>query len=367
MRLEKLLGLYSLNWNQIKQTWNFNRFFVLLNRRLRVSDAGLTQTLGERRGPTQWAISSRVYRPWHRSSRRWGTKFSPDVLVVGQHGRFGNMIRQVSLAIATAEKLGIREVLVKSLPEFPKGTWVLDNGVSLTHDSFLRPRMIARPSLALGGDFFVKPRLPVEVDEVDFDVIGRSLSEILGLQSRGGAGEDSLVFHFRSGDAFSGSPHGALGQPPLSFYEKVIEHEKPKAVVLVYEDQANPVIAKVQSLVESRGIPYSVSSGRFREDLEVLVGAKNLVTAQGTLAEALLLLSPSIQRWISFGKNPRLYFRRRALASTVSVFDPSEEYSHAILGGNWQNSSEQQKLMMEFGAEKLELHEWRHGGETLPS
>ena len=367
MKAKKLLGLYSLNWNQIKQTWNFNRFFVILNRRLRVSDVGLTQNLRERRGPTEWALSSRVYRPWHQSSRRWGTEFSPDVLVVAQHGRFGNMIRQVSLAIATAEKLEIREVLVKSLPEFPKGTWVLDNGVSLTHDPLLRPRIIARPSLALGGDFFVKPRLPVPVDDIDFDVIGRSLADIVGLPSHGGLHDDSLVIHFRSGDAFSGSPHGALGQPPLSFYEKVIVHENPKSIRLVYEDQANPVIEKVQSYIESLGIQYSVSSGGFRDDLEVLVGAKNLVTAQGTLAEAVLLLSPSIQRWISFGKNPRLYFRRRALASTVSVFDPSEQYSQAILRGNWRNSPEQQQLMVEFGAEELELQESRHSGENLLS
>ena len=263
--------------------------------------------------------------------------------------------------------MGIREVLVKSLPEFPKGTWVLDNGVSLTHDSLLRPRMIARPSLALGGDFFVKPQLPVPVDDVHFDVIGRSLADIVGLPSPGGLDDDSLVIHFRSGDAFSGSPHGALGQPPLSFYEKVIAHENPQSIRLVFEDQANPVIAKVQSFVERLGIPYSVSSGGFRDDLEILVGAKNIVTAQGTLAEAVLLLSPSVQRWITFGKNPHLYFRRRALASTVSVFDPSEEYSQAILRGNWQNSPEQQKLMMEFGAEELELQEWRHGGENLPS
>ena len=263
--------------------------------------------------------------------------------------------------------MGIREVLVKSLPEFPKGTWVLDNGVSLTHDSLLRPRMIARPSLALGGDFFVKPQLPVPVDDVHFDVIGRSLADIVGLPKRVGVSKDCLVIHFRNGDAFSGSPHGALGQPPLSFYQKVISHEKPKEIILVYENQANPVIGKVHSFIKSLGIPYSVSSGGFRDDLEVLVGARNLVTARGTLAEAVLLLSPSIQRWISFGKNPRLYFRRRALASTVSVFDPSEEYSQAILKGNWRNSPEQQELMMKFVAEKLELQEWRHGGVGLPS
>ena len=358
MKLKQLLGLYSLNWNQVRQTWNLNRFFVLLNRRLRVADAALTTILSERRGATEWALSSRVYRPWHRSAKSWGTKFSPDVLVVAQHGRFGNMIRQISLAIAAAEKLGIREVLVKSLPEFPKGTWVLDNGVALTHDSLLRPRMIARTSLALGGDFFVKPRLPVEVDDVDFDVIGRSLAEIMGLAPVGEFNADSLVIHFRSGDAFSGSPHAALGQPPFSFYEKVIDHENPTGIVLVYENRANPVIEKVESFIADRGIPYSVSSGGFRDDLEILLRARNLVTAQGTLAEAILLLSSSIERWISFGENPRLYFRRRALGSMVSVFDPSEQYSESILRGNWRNSREQQELMMEFGAEKLELREW---------
>lgn len=146
------------------------------------------------------------------------------------------MIRQVSLAIATAEKLGVREVLVKSLHEFPKGSWVLDNGVSLTHDSLLRSRMIARPCLALGGDFFVKPRLPEPVDNVAFDVVGTSLADNVGLSQRVGVSKDCLVVHFRSGDAFSGSPDRALGQPRLSPYQKVISHEKPKKSMLDYEN-----------------------------------------------------------------------------------------------------------------------------------
>ena len=365
MKLKKLLGLYNLNWNQLKQTWNFNRFFVVVGRSIRLSDAGLTQVLGQRRGTTESALSSRVYRPWYQASRRLGTEFSPEVLVVAQHGRFGNMIRQVSIAIATAEKMGVKEVLVKSIPEFPRGTWILENGVALTHSHLLKPRLISRPSLALGGDFFVRSRLPIGVDDVDFDSIGRSLARIIGLPSEGPLDGDSLVIHFRSGDAFSSSPHGALGQPPLSFYEKVISHENPKEIVLVYEDQANPVIEKVQSFIESRDILFSVSSGKFRDDLEILAGAKNLVTARGTLAGAVLLLSPSVRRWISFGKNPNLYFRRKDLISTVSVFDPSEQYSQAILKGNWRNSPEQRKLMLEFGAEKLEVQESRLGQRYL--
>jgi len=60
----------------------------------------MTALLGERRGPDEWELSSRIYRPWNVARKRWGSDFSPDVLVVAQHGRFGNMVRQLSLAIA---------------------------------------------------------------------------------------------------------------------------------------------------------------------------------------------------------------------------------------------------------------------------
>lgn len=335
---------------------------MLLNRDLRIADSFLTGAFaGPRCGPEN-LLSSRIYRPWNKRLFFRGRKISPDLVVVAQHGRFGNMIRQVSFAVATAEKLRIKEVLVKSLPDFPVGTWVLDNGVTLTHDRLLRPRMMKRPSLVLGGDFFVKRRLPVEVEDVDFDVIGRSLGNILGLPLPEALTDDTLVIHFRSGDAFSERPHGALGQPPLSFYEKVIEHESPAKVILVYENLANPVIERVRSFIDSRGIPVSVSSSGFRQDLAILLGAQTLVTAHGTLAEAILLLSPRIQRWISFGGNSRPYFRRRALDSTVSVVDPSAEYSQAIMKGNWQNSPAQREMMLNFLGDDLEIREYSGPG-----
>ena len=350
----------ALNRNQLRQNWNFNRFFMLLNRDLRIADSFLTGVFAGPRGGPENALSSRIYRPWNKHRFFRGREILPDLVVVAQHGRFGNMIRQVGFAIATAEKLGVKEVLVKSLPDFPVGTWVLDNGVTLTHDRLLRPRMMKRPSLVLGGDFFVKRRLPVEVQDVDFEVIGRSLGSILGLPMPEELTDDTLVIHFRSGDAFSERPHGALGQPPLSFYEKVIEHESPAKVILVCENLANPVIERVRSLIDSRGIPVSVSSSGFRQDLAILLGAQILVTANGTLAEALLLLSPRIKRWVSFGGNFRPYFRRRALDSTVSVVDLSGEYSRAIMKGNWQNSPAQREMMLNFPGDNLEIQE--HSG-----
>ena len=359
MKLLRRIGLYSANWNQIRQTWNFNRLFVILGVRLRVADAGMTSLLGERRGPDEWELSSRVYRPRNVARKRWGSDFSPDVLVVAQHGRFGNMVRQLSLAIAVAERLGIREVLVKSLPQFPLGTWALDNGVALTHDPWLRTRMIARPRLVLGGDFFVKPRLPIAVEGVDFDVIGRSLFEAMGTNALEPLDPSTLVIHFRSGDAFASTPHENLGQPPFAFYEKLLAHEGPARVILVYEDTANPVIEALHTYLDERGIPFSVQSSGFDDDLTILLSATTLVTAQGTLAEALLVLSPHVKRWIHFGSPRKTFFRGRRLDSVVSIVDESREYSDQVLAGKWKNSELQRTLMMTFSPEKLQLRDSR--------
>ena len=354
----QLGSLYGLNFNQLKQNWNFNRFLVLLSYRLRIVDRDMTAHFGQSRPFNAWSISSRIYRPLFSRRSEWGQEFVPDVLVVAQHGRFGNMVRQVVLAVASAEKLQIREVLVKSMPEFPQGTFVLDNGVALTHDSRLRARMIARPRLALGGDFFVRPRLPVNVEDVDFDKIGAGLLEAARLPIEQPMSSSTLVIHFRSGDAFSEKPHAELGQPPLSFYQKVIDAEQPQEVVLVFEDYGNPVIERVESYLWKEEIPFRVQSGDFREDLAAILSARVLVTSQGSFAEAVLLLSQNLERWISFSSNPSLHFRRRSITATVSVFDPEEDYSSEILQGKWTNSAEQRRLMLEFEAEKLELREW---------
>jgi hypothetical protein len=165
------------------------------------------------------------------------------------------------------------------------------------------------------------------------------------------------VIHFRSGDAFGATPHGNLGQPPFSYYEKLVSKENPARVVLVYEDRANPVIAEVERHLDARGIPWAVQSSSFEDDLTVLLGARSLVTAHGTLAEALLLLSPHLTRWIHFGKPHEPFFRRRGVDSVVSIVDSTGEYSEQILNGNWTNSQAQRSLMISFPGEKLDLIE----------
>ena len=358
MKLKKIFGLYSLNINQVLQTWNFNRWFVLLGHRLRIVDRALTEELSESRPSPQREISSRLFRPLFGGGKKAQGAAVADVLIVAQHGRFGNMVRQVSLALASAEQLGIREVIVKSFPQFPRGTWILDNGVALTHDPLLRSRMIAKPSVVLGGDFFVKPRLPVDVSDVNFDRIGSSLAEAGELLNLEILSPQVMVIHLRSGDAFNPEPHPRLGQPPLSFYQRVIELEKPNKVILVFENRSNPVIDRLIDHLEDKGLDYSLHSESFEADLRLLLAARTLVTARGTLTESLLLLSPHLHTWISFSHEPHVYFRRRPIARRVEISDVDGEYSRILLAGNWQNSPEQRDMMLNYPVENLSVREY---------
>lgn len=344
--------MFRSSFNQLKQNWNFNRLFLSLNGQLfwvdGRPDAKNLVSLDRSR-----TISSRLYR---RCSIPY---ISPsgfqalDVLVVAQHGRFGNMVRQVALAIATAKKLGIGEVIVKSLPLFPQGTWSIDGFTSLTHDSKLRTRTVRKPLLALGGDFFVRSRLPVDLENSEFEEIGSFLSRLGGFSAQPPLDPETLVIHIRSGDVFTNKPHSSLGQPPLSFYQYVIREEKPSKIVLVFEDYANPVIGRLISHVSGLNIPFDVSSGDFRTDVSVLLSARKLVTSVGTLADAILLLSPNIERWISFGRPARRYYQGRALQSIKSVFDESGEYSGFVLNENWKNSAAQRDMMLNFPLREL--------------
>jgi hypothetical protein len=61
------------------------------------------------------------------------------------------------------------------------------------------------------------------------------------IKSNNNANNDNTVYiHFRGGDIFSNNPHKAYVQPPLSYYENIINHYD--NVKMVCEDRKNPCI-----------------------------------------------------------------------------------------------------------------------------
>ncbi len=354
-RFEALMViLHALDWHKVSLTWNFNRWFLFLGVKLFVPNSSATKLWDLRRGTDAWDLSSRLYFPFSARKKGLDETSVPDLLVVARHGRFGNNIRQILYSLAVAERLGVREVVAKSIPEFPHGSWEVGPNLTLTHDPVLRPRRVTRPRTILAGDFFVVSRLPTPIDDVDYTVLADGLARASGLRQGAPLPVDTLVIHIRSGDVFGERPHHSLGQPPLSFYEKVLEHSRPQNVVLVYENSLNPVIPKLQARLDSLSIAYSIHSGDLRSDLQLLLSARQLVTGKGTFGQALLVLSPHIERWYHFGEGKERFptSRRR---SVVAITDRDGDYVSVL--GHWENSPNQRELMLSYPASNLELTE----------
>jgi hypothetical protein len=164
--------------------------------------------------------------------------------------------------------------------------------------------------------------------------------------------DDELVIHLRSGDIFGSQPHPNYRQPPLSFYQSVIQFLKPRGidrVCLVYEDRGNPCIAALETWLELVRLPFRSQSGTVEEDIAFLLQAKHLVFGTGTFGFGICLLAGSIEtihafdQWGLYENLPNINTLR--LAQDID--------SGYIPKNGWTNSPEQRNLMLDFPANLL--------------
>ena len=165
---------------------------------------------------------------------------------------------------------------------------------------------------------------------------------------------NELFVHIRSGDIFKENPpHYLYGQPPLSFYKKIIKLEKWNRINLVYEDDLNPVIKRLIEFVRSVNIPLRIHSGSLIEDVEVLCRAKNLIIGRGHFIYPVLCLSKNIERVFCFEADLRNHWQMdQADIRFLTVIDKLGRYKNDVLT-YWRNSVEQRNLMLTYSEDNL--------------
>ncbi len=227
------------------------------------------------------------------------------------YGRIGNNLFQVCNAIHAAKKT--------------KGIFELD----LTH-SFIAPcihdfseesdNKVEKEDTFVSEFFWLKKELPniespswAAYRSLFLDHVSEDLYSKLGNEKN----PIDLVIHVRSGDVFGklfnkmgllaetrallravwrklqnkSYVHPGYPQPPLAFYELILNSRHWENVVLVAEDKRNPVIDKI--LQRYPNVKYKKQN--FEADLEVVLHAKNLVIGQGAFGLALALANRHIE------------------------------------------------------------------------
>lgn len=151
--------------------------------------------------------------------------------------------------------------------------------------------------------------------------------------------ENDLVIHIRSGDVYNKTPHPGWIQPPLHFYEKVINSKKWEKIYLICEDTNSPVISPL--LNKYNNIHFKIQP--LIEDIKYIIGCKNICFGMGSFIPALLLFNNKIHNMYY----PR-YCYRYLLDITSYINKIEYNLPNYIKKGEWKNTKEQILVMLKY-------------------
>ena len=157
-----------------------------------------------------------------------------------------------------------------------------------------------------------------------------------------------LYIYIRSGDIFIHA-HRFYNQPPLCFYEKILDVFNFNKVYIISEDNLNPVISNLLN-------KYSYikkNRNNLKLDISYLVNSYNLVAAKSTLFSTSIKLNDKLKFfWVYdfysllsreyLGFHYSLY--KFPLYYTIYKMNSSINYKRKIIP--WINSKSQRKLMI---------------------
>lgn len=165
------------------------------------------------------------------------------------------------------------------------------------------------------------------------------ISNIINIEKNNKLDDLSIVhIHFRGGDIFSNNPHKAYVQPPLSYYKNIIKDYE--NVKLICEDKSNPCI---KELLKQENVEYI--SNTLEKDLSILSNVSNLIIGFGTFGFLLYLMNDNLKNIYI----PDFFVNELPQGSwgndiKVHII----ELPNYIKVGEWRNSIEQRKIMLEY-------------------
>ena len=279
-------------------------------------------------------------------------------------GRFGNQVFQILHALALARRWGVQEIIAPGNVVFERENSPIDlDGVDLyfspgditwgsSRASRIFPSLRNRFHLAYNAFFADHPgELEIPLTAVEFDRASEALATTWGKVRPKKLPDDHLVIHLRAGDVFSRDPNPLYGQPPLSFYEKVLAMKSWAFVSVVREDARHPLEKALSELLEATSAVFDFRSASLVEDIDFLRSATNLVSSRGTFVPAISSLSPDLERVFVFGPEGRFHSR----IEVVRILDTTQRYWRAVCDSNWENSEAQRNLMASYPAKHLSV------------
>lgn len=266
--------------------------------------------------------------------------------------RFANSLLQLTHACMVGRSLGVKRLHIPGFWYLREGIHHSNNGLEIRNTDDLD---LSADALVLAGSFLkMKALKSLCPRRVNPRKVLRSLRPLINLNLNATAYQkQDLVIHIRSGDIFI-TPHPGYGQPPLAFYQKVVRSKQWNTVRVVFEDRLNPVITPLLDWLPHHCGQVEVVSGNLKDDLEVLLRARAIACGRGTFIRGISALSRNLKKVYHWHDESFNAWGNRRL-KVFRVVDGAGTYIKAICQGNWQNTTEQQQLMVTYPEEGLSI------------
>lgn len=246
-------------------------------------------------------------------------------------GRLGNNIIELSNAIYLAEVMNASTVYVPPGFAWVNATVTTSRGIRVVPTATVPSDAVAlRRELFRLSDGSHYPESRV------CEFAGEVLRHVPPVRTD----DAGLYIHVRGGDVFAQNPNIAYGQPPLCFYESIIERWGFRRVYVICEDTRNPVVkplvAKYGAVLVRAGLPETVGT---------VLSARNLVMSVGTFLPSLLKLVPEdpSKRIFRYGNGLEC---NRDVWRRFYFTEVSDFYAENIMGFQWRNTEEQRRIML---------------------
>jgi len=264
------------------------------------------------------------YKPYYMS-----------INIIKWNGRLGNNISQIINAIYVARHYNINKVI------FPKHNVFKNNFINLNinnktpinkknyNDKFFSRKKICD-----------KYDIDLSIFEKKIDNITQILKNIIVIDSsKINLTNNDLVIHIRSGDVYNSNPHHGWVQPPLIFYEKIINKKKWDKIIIICEDKKSPVIKPL--LCKYNNIIFKVQL--LEEDIKYIISCKNICFGMGSFIPSLLLLNENLIN-IYYPEYCYRYLLDLVSCNTKHVY----KLENYIKCSEWKNTKEQIKIMLTY-------------------
>jgi hypothetical protein len=252
-----------------------------------------------------------------------------DTIIFSRKMNFGNAIFVINNLIYFCEILGCKKIYLSKYFWFVKKP-IYDKELNITISPLNIDRWDNHSTINFDGfhslfklfkDNFIPVRTYILRNEIFSNVkLINTNKEDLYINIR--SGKDIFVKHK--------NPPGTYFQPPLCFYKTIIEIYNFRKIYLVSNGKENPVVNEL--LKSYNNIKYF--HGTVKEDVAIILSAKNFVLAGSSFSVELVKLSDNLQNLFEFNlmssidRNYWHFYDRhlRPLKFNRFIMNPTKEY-----------------------------------------